>query len=1213
MSTLVTVQSILAEEMQRNHTWLQKARKVVDSHHLAFDFESVHPRETTSHDGKRAGEFAKKDHPDQVQPSQVHPDHEAFEKTLPAAHETFQNAQRAAYVWQGTTGKNPPWHAVLRDPATGQSVSSAMTSTKEKAVAQAKEWTGAVGPATKEETPVPVVEPKTKKEENLEKIRAMIALKGGKAAVGNVLKEIAAQGRRSEIKTLVETFARVSGLSVDDTLDELGATDKVRGMFAGKEEPKSDAAHEAALAKLHALPRFDTGFTPGDVVTTGARKKFIITTRKEYGGTATYDAMALSGTQIGSEASGGTDHFKMADDQSIVFSGQHAEDRKGRCAYRLDPNTPGWGERNRDDPNAFALKIALHKVVSTAPTERDDPVEHKVKRDASKEKSAQEWKEARKTRQKADKEKEEKLKAAKERRTQQAPQNAASLREGADRLQETADSELGRERQTNTHRRADMAAGSMEEARKKATIASTMRNVADSIEQGDSPLLAGCKNRAQVEQLESELQTGKHNQGRMVGARYEETKGREETEKDAMSAEFPWPQIRVSAREDAIKELQKTPEGRKLIPAFRKVSPSSYDQSGDKDRVLFSYDDADTFGKVASFLGTQGPYRMLDQWRDCSRLQSMGIGNSEQLQDALKEYLPLRGEKGREDPVKVMERKLIGTKIPGYFPTPKTLANRVVEEADIRPGMTVLEPSAGKGNIADAVRETHPDANLSALEWNYTLREILNAKGHKVVGDDFMEHNDHYDRVVMNPPFEDGKDVEHVQHAYELLNPGGRLVSIMGAHPFFANDKKSQAFRTWLDAHGGHEEKLPEGSFAGPEAERQTGTNTHMIVIDKPEEVRKGTLLLIYKGASPLPGAGSNVPPKGAHIPKARVHYREGKEPQVCGRCAFTTHDGGCSIVAGPIEVSDCCDLWKKHAPDAGDDVIKAHDVSSEPRDERGRWTEVGSATIEQARKAGIVGPLVEKELRMQQHPEHGPRATYADSTGKTQYRYTQDHAEKQATAKFDRLKHFSVVLPKIRRQVSKDLKLTDATPQRVAATVVGILEETGERVGGEQFAQKDKPTFGISSLRKRHLTINGDTAHISFTGKAGVHHEKDVTDPALVAALKHFSATPGDKLFQQRKKDGSLGPLDETDVRAYLKQYGVIPHQFRTWNATRVAAQYLHRVGDPGDSKGREKAIKDAVKATAEFIVDTPSTALHEYINPKVLDAYRKTGRVMA
>jgi DNA topoisomerase-1 len=317
--------------------------------------------------------------------------------------------------------------------------------------------------------------------------------------------------------------------------------------------------------------------------------------------------------------------------------------------------------------------------------------------------------------------------------------------------------------------------------------------------------------------------------------------------------------------------------------------------------------------------------------------------------------------------------------------------------------------------------------------------------------------------------------------------------------------------------------------------------------------------------------------------------------------------------VAGPIEVSDCCDLWKKHAPDAGDDVIKAHDVSSEPRDERGRWTEVGSATIEQARKAGIVGPLVEKELRMQQHPEHGPRATYADSTGKTQYRYTQDHAEKQATAKFDRLKHFSVVLPKIRRQVSKDLKLTDATPQRVAATVVGILEETGERVGGEQFAQKDKPTFGISSLRKRHLTINGDTAHISFTGKAGVHHEKDVTDPALVAALKHFSAMPGDKLFQQRKKDGSLGPLDETDVRAYLKQYGVIPHQFRTWNATRVAAQYLHRVGDPGDSKGREKAIKDAVKATAEFIVDTPSTALHEYINPKVLDAYRKTGRVMA
>ena len=88
----------------------------------------------------------------------------------------------------------------------------------------------------------------------------------------------------------------------------------------------------------------------------------------------------------------------------------------------------------------------------------------------------------------------------------------------------------------------------------------------------------------------------------------------------------------------------------------------------------------------------------------------------------------------------------------------------------------------------------------------------------------------------MNPPFERGQDAEHVQHAYERLKPGGRLVAIMSNGPFFRSDKKAEGFRNWLDTVDGSHEELPEGSFAGKDAFRQTGVNTRLVVIDKPKE-----------------------------------------------------------------------------------------------------------------------------------------------------------------------------------------------------------------------------------------------------------------------------------------------------------------------------------------------------------------------------------------
>jgi len=140
-------------------------------------------------------------------------------------------------------------------------------------------------------------------------------------------------------------------------------------------------------------------------------------------------------------------------------------------------------------------------------------------------------------------------------------------------------------------------------------------------------------------------------------------------------------------------------------------------------------------------------------------------------------------------------------------------------------------PPACKGDIADAIRATQPDVDLPTVEFNGDLRAVIEAKGHEVVGDDFFEHQGKHDRIIMNPPFENGQDIDHVRHAFECLKPGGRVVAIMSNGPFFRSDKKSQEFRAWLDDHG-LAEQLPDGSFAHG-AFRATGVRTQLVVIDK--------------------------------------------------------------------------------------------------------------------------------------------------------------------------------------------------------------------------------------------------------------------------------------------------------------------------------------------------------------------------------------------
>lgn len=164
----------------------------------------------------------------------------------------------------------------------------------------------------------------------------------------------------------------------------------------------------------------------------------------------------------------------------------------------------------------------------------------------------------------------------------------------------------------------------------------------------------------------------------------------------------------------------------------------------------------------------------------------------------------------------------------GQFDSPPPVVARVIELAQIKPGMDVLEPSAGIGNIVRGI--VAAGGTPHAFEIDDKRRQKLEQSGlmtFPVAKGDFLsvEPTRAFDRVAMNPPFAKQADIAHVMHAAKFLKPGGRLVSVMSASVTFRTDKKTEAFRDFLEAHGGKQEKLPEAAF------KASGTMVNAVIV----------------------------------------------------------------------------------------------------------------------------------------------------------------------------------------------------------------------------------------------------------------------------------------------------------------------------------------------------------------------------------------------
>lgn len=239
--------------------------------------------------------------------------------------------------------------------------------------------------------------------------------------------------------------------------------------------------------------------------------------------------------------------------------------------------------------------------------------------------------------------------------------------------------------------------------------------------------------------------------------------------------------------------------------------------------------------------------------------------------------------------------------------------------------------------------------------------------------------------------------------------------------------------------------------------------------------------------------------------------------------------------------------------------------------------------------------------------PDGHLQATGRDVRGRKQYRYHPRWREVRDETKYGRMSSFGAALPLIRERTDQHLRLPGLQREKVLATVVRLLETTCIRVGNEEYARTNK-SFGLTTLRGRHVEIEGSTIHFHFRGKSGVHHKVDVRDRRLARIVKNCQEIPGYELFQYIAEDGSRQSIDSSDVNRYLREISgeeFTAKDFRTWAGTLFAAFALRECGACDSTAQIKKNVVQAVKSVAERLGNTVAVCRKCYIHPMVIDAY--------
>lgn len=265
----------------------------------------------------------------------------------------------------------------------------------------------------------------------------------------------------------------------------------------------------------------------------------------------------------------------------------------------------------------------------------------------------------------------------------------------------------------------------------------------------------------------------------------------------------------------------------------------------------------------------------------------------------------------------------------------------------------------------------------------------------------------------------------------------------------------------------------------------------------------------------------------------------------------------------------------------------------------------VDKATL--TRVASLAVPPAWTDVQISVSDKSKVQATGYDANGRKQYIYSKAHTAKAEAAKFDRITSFAEKLPKLRRQVQKDLKRWRFDRAKVSAAAVSLMDQEYFRVGNHSYARSNK-TYGLTTLRSKHLMVKGGKAVFDFVGKSGQEHHKVVSDEQIARIVKKLDDMPGYELFRYYDKKGTLHNLTSSDVNGYIKNVmgdDYSAKDFRTWGGTLLAAVELARESRPGTKTARKKAMTECVKQVAKKLGNTPAIAKSSYIDPRVFKEY--------
>lgn len=416
----------------------------------------------------------------------------------------------------------------------------------------------------------------------------------------------------------------------------------------------------------------------------------------------------------------------------------------------------------------------------------------------------------------------------------------------ADKLESVSKTDLESSRRENTARQMRMADSSRANAESNIEFARILRAIAKGTKDGSVKYLSGLSNKTQLEAISKKFNGLKYQIPQNKVDQLTDRDGNSNlfwkssipVEEKVQYAKYPLIDSHVSAVDRWASEMADTGGYKQAANALKKltkgVSGNSY---------LRLDPNAPYFGKLQDYLKSQPNYvNGVESAKDFTRLQRIGIDTPAALRTALIEFDSIK--RGIDAPtekttIQKMERdlkrkvRLNRNAFNDFFPTPQTISDDVVGLADIQPGMKVLEPSAGNGELADAMSKKGVD--VDAVELASDLRMILQEKGYNLVGDDFTQFKSDpvYDRIVMNPPFSNDQDIDHVRHAYSMLKPGGRLVAIVSSMAGDRSNSRNREFKDWFSSLDGEESLLPSDAFM--DSLNPTAVRTKTLVIDKPE------------------------------------------------------------------------------------------------------------------------------------------------------------------------------------------------------------------------------------------------------------------------------------------------------------------------------------------------------------------------------------------